>query len=623
MKAIMLMYDSLNRKMLEPYGCDWTRTPNFRRLAQRSVQFDHCYAGSLPCMPARRELHTGRYNFLHRSWGPLEPFDDSMPEILRENGVFSMLVSDHAHYWEDGGATYHNRYSCWQGQRGQEGDPWKAVPSLLDGTARVQNQDGMYFHSMGRLQRQDAVNRAFLDTEEKMPMARTFADGLEFLHLNHAADNWFLQIETFDPHEPFFVPEEYKAVYPDAYAGEPFDWPPYHQVTEDEPTREHLRMQYAALLSMCDKYLGKLLDAMDEYDLWKDTLLIVNTDHGYLLGEHGWWSKCCMPLYDEVVHTPLFVHDPRFTGADGQRRGQIVQTIDLPATILEFFGQPLPPDMQGKPLRTVIERNQPIRDCALFGVHGGHINVFDGRYVYMKAPEQANQPLYEYTLMPTHMRARFGVKELEKSRLVQPFSFTKNCPVLQIPKANGVTNDNFGDLLFGRGDPSAVREINNNSLTNAANYGDLLFDLETDSEQEHPLEDAEICARLAGCMVRLMHENDAPAEQFLRIGLPAEGPVTVQEIRRLACERSQKEQPPILPQYSWSRGAVNAYNTLVRFMPGDKKQLAVQTAEKELPVHARDGRIDCEMVLALLPLVLEEEYVEKLRYFVSIAGREL
>ena len=87
MKAIMVMFDSLNRHMLPPYGCDDVIAPNFKRLAERSVTFDNCYAGSLPCMPARREIHTGRYNFLHRSWGPLEPYDDSMPGILKANGI--------------------------------------------------------------------------------------------------------------------------------------------------------------------------------------------------------------------------------------------------------------------------------------------------------------------------------------------------------------------------------------------------------------------------------------------------------------------------------------------------------------------------------------------------------
>ena len=89
MKAILLMFDTLNLRMLAPYGCEWTITPNFSRLAERTITFDNCYAGSLPCMPARRELHTGRYNFLHRSWGPMEPFDDSMPQILSRDGVYT------------------------------------------------------------------------------------------------------------------------------------------------------------------------------------------------------------------------------------------------------------------------------------------------------------------------------------------------------------------------------------------------------------------------------------------------------------------------------------------------------------------------------------------------------
>ena len=102
MKAVMVMYDSLNRHMLPNYGCDWTLAPNFMRLGERAVTFDNHYVGSMPCMPARRELHTGRHNFLHRSWGPHEPFDDSTFTILKENGVYTHLVSDHYHYWEDG-----------------------------------------------------------------------------------------------------------------------------------------------------------------------------------------------------------------------------------------------------------------------------------------------------------------------------------------------------------------------------------------------------------------------------------------------------------------------------------------------------------------------------------------
>ena len=84
-------------------------------------------------MPARREMHTGRHNFLHRSWGPLEPFDDSMPELCHTAGVHSHKVTDHHHYWEDGGATYHQRFRTHEFVRGQEGDWWKGdVDKLRD-----------------------------------------------------------------------------------------------------------------------------------------------------------------------------------------------------------------------------------------------------------------------------------------------------------------------------------------------------------------------------------------------------------------------------------------------------------------------------------------------------------
>jgi len=109
----------------------------------------------------------------------------------------------------------------------------------------------------------------------------------------------------------FFTPQNYKDLYDHDYDGPDMDWPGYCKVTEPLEQVEHLCFQYAALLSMCDHYLGEVLDVMDEQDMWKDTMLIVNTDHGYLLGEHGWWAKMVQPVYDEIAHLPLFIWDPR------------------------------------------------------------------------------------------------------------------------------------------------------------------------------------------------------------------------------------------------------------------------------------------------------------------------
>ena len=325
-----------------------------------------------------------------------------------------------------------------------------------------------------------------------MPQARTFRLGMEFMRTNAAQDNWFLQIETFDPHEPFFTQAQYKELYPHDYQGPHFDWPPYSPVSEPPDQVAHVRMEYAALVSMCDHYLGQVLDLMDELDLWKDTLLIVCTDHGFLLGEHDWWAKIVQPFYNEVAHTPLFVWDPR-CGRRGERRSQLVQMIDFAPTLLEYFGLPIPKDMLGIVLKDTLTGDAPTREAVLFGVHGGHMNVTDGRYVYMRSCQQPdNTPLYEYTLMPTHMRARFAPDELQDIQLAEPFSFTKGCRTMKVPGRMWV-------------DP--------------ARFGTLLFDLEQDPGQAKPLQDPEVEVKMIRHMARLMKENDAPPEQFTRLGI--------------------------------------------------------------------------------------------------------
>ena len=484
MKTIMVMFDSLAKNFLPPYGNEWVKAPNFQRLAERSVTFDKCFVGSMPCMPARRDLHTGRLNFLHRSWGPIEPFDDSMPEILKNNGVYSHLVSDHYHYWEDGGATYHNRYSSWECIRGQEGDKWKAEvaePSIP-----------VY---AGESYRQDWINRKYTNTEATSTQARTFDKAEEFLRTNHCEDNWFLQVECFDPHPPFFVPEKYQNLYPHKYDGPHFDWPCYDKVKENETPEmiEHCRMLYAALVSMCDHSLGRILDFMDEQKMWEDTMLIVTTDHGFMLGEHNWWAFCRPPFWADVSVKPLHIWDPRCQRM-GERCNELVQTHDIPSTILEFFNIPVPKDMQGKVLRDTIAKNKAVREACIFGVFGGHVNCSDGRYVYMRAPvSEANAPLYNYTLMPTHMKGFFTGEELRTAELASPFEFTKDSKVL---KTKGKA-----------------------FMANAHSFGNLLYDLDNDPFQVNPIDNPAEQARLICHMRRIMHENDAPEEQYARLGL--------------------------------------------------------------------------------------------------------
>ena len=87
MKTILILMDTLQRKMIHAYNPGSEAiTPNIDRLAARSVVFDQHYIGSAPCMPARRDILTGRLNFLERNWGPVEPFDITFPALLRQRG---------------------------------------------------------------------------------------------------------------------------------------------------------------------------------------------------------------------------------------------------------------------------------------------------------------------------------------------------------------------------------------------------------------------------------------------------------------------------------------------------------------------------------------------------------
>lgn len=498
MKAIMIMFDSLRRDLLSVNGGP-IDTPNFERLASMAVSFESCYAGSLPCMPARRELHTGRYNFLHRSWGPLEPFDDSMPALLSENGVYTHLSTDHYHYVQDGGATYQGRYNSWVCNRGQESDQFIADLAFhASSDAPNQLSPETATERMRKARRiagwQNLKNREVVCGEDTYPMAMTFANGLNFLEQNSRYDSWFLQIETFDPHEPFTSPESFMGKYldPDDFSSP--DWPQYAPVHETNDAIAAMRAKYYALTSFCDAQMGKVLDMMDEKNLWEDTLLIVNTDHGFLLAEHDSWGKGTSPNYEELVHNPLFIYDPR-SKCKGESRKSLVQTIDIAPTVLEFFGIERPKSMLGFPLRKTIQSDCSVRDYALFGYFGAPLGITDGRHVLLHAVVDTSIQVHEYTLLPTHMKQFFSVDELKSAVLSKPFSFTK---CLQLLQTDAVINPRHLQSLRG---------------------GDLLFNVAFDPKQQNPIVDAETTERLLRAAAVLFKENDAPKELYEYYGL--------------------------------------------------------------------------------------------------------
>lgn len=510
MRVIFVLFDSLNRLALGSYG-GGLPTPNFDRFARRAVTFDTHYVGSLPCMPARRDIHTGRLSFPHRSWGPLEPFDNSFAEILKERGVHTHLVTDHAHYFEEGGATYHTRYSTWEFIRGQENDPWKAMvqPPLERFRERFSERHypfGREIDASSRMRLQHAINKEYMREEKDYPGPRCFAAALEFLEENRSADGWLLQIECFDPHEPFDAPARFRQAYDTGWNGGVLNWPFYEKVTDGAQEIAEIRANYAALVAMCDAYFGQLLDFMDAERMWEDTCLILTTDHGFLLSEHDWWGKNLQPYYEEISHIPLILHHPELAAKGGCREKALTQTYDLMPTLLDCFGVDAPAEVQGQSALSILSGEEKARQAGIFGMFGGPIGATDGRYAYYVYPPDLYAPgLHEYTLMPMHIRSMMSASELSTAELVGGFGFTRRMPVLKV------------DALRD------ARRIPNVDGRVFENRGTQLYDLASDPRQSKPFRDEEIEAGLGEKIREILVAHEAPREIYLRYGLREAG----------------------------------------------------------------------------------------------------
>ena len=511
-----MLFDSLNRLALGAYGGTAVETPNFDRFSKQSVTFDKHYVGSLPCMPARRDMHTGRLNFMHRPWGPLEPFDNSYAQLLSKHGVYSHLVSDHLHYFETGGWGYANAFDSWDFIRGQEYDPINVMTRPPIARFREQFDERQY--PMGEFTKnktitrgnttvdawrrsRHAINMEFMKTEDDFPTAKCFSRAFEFLNLNMESDDWFLQLECFDPHEPFTAPKRFNDAYKTGYEGKILDWPIYEKVSGSSAEIAQIRANYAALVAMCDEYFGKLLDWMDMAQAWDNTAIILTTDHGFLLGEHEWWGKNKMPYYDEIAHIPLMIWHPDNAGRSGSRVDAVTQTTDLMPTILDFHDVEPPTEITSVSMCNALAGQEGTRKAAMLGMFAGPVCITDGQYTYFQFPENLDAPAPPmYTVMPSHLDTLFSIDELKTSQLVEPFDFTKGAPVLCMQTSLD------------------VGETGLNCVKNWSN-GSVLFDLTTDPKQENPITQDDVKDRLVQLIAEEMANHDAPTATFSHYGL--------------------------------------------------------------------------------------------------------
>jgi arylsulfatase A-like enzyme len=378
LNVVLVLIDSLNRHHLSAYnGESPVLTPNLNAFAERAWRFDNHFVGSLPCMPARREIFAGRKEMMWRPWGPLEPYDARLPRLLEDGGYTAAIVTDHYHYWEEAANGYIQSFQGTELVRGHEHDFWKQpipagepVPWWVENIETWRPGKGRGYY---------ANVKDFQGEEDFFP-AKVMSGAVRWLKENNRRGPFFLQVESFDVHEPFDVPEPYASMYGEAAGREKFTvWPPY-QDTEQlvrfiaNTTPEELkfiRSQYLGKLTMVDRWFGELLNELDQLSLWKDTMVIVTTDHGHDLGERGTFGKQ-YPHYDSHANIPLFIWHPEHPG-NGQAVSALTQTVDLFATVLEATGVPISEHTQPELFATLEGRSERARSTPLRYVRAGGV----------------------------------------------------------------------------------------------------------------------------------------------------------------------------------------------------------------------------------------------------------
>jgi arylsulfatase A-like enzyme len=403
--VVLVVFDTLRKDALgsygerPPWGPDFPAiaTPNLDAFAAESVRYTHAYPESLPTLPARRALYTGQRTYpFHNGrfrlkgdfvpaagWGPIPEEQHTLAEIFGEAGFRTALVSDLYHQFKPS-KNFWRGFDEWQFVRGQETDPARSGPMptkeeldrWVPEELRVLRQRELDKSGLAPTNRTEFFSSRILRNmhdrvaEESWFNAQVMQGAARWLQQNSDArvggERVFLTVESFDPHEPWFVPEHYRRLYDDSDGREQVI-SPYAEVDLPADLLRRTRANYAGLVTMTDRWFGHLMEQLRVGGWLEDTLVVVASDHGHSLGEHGYIGKRQYPSEPEVVDVPLLVRHPHGLGAGTVDDGW-VQFHDVAATVLAATGVAAPEPIDGRSFwDATFHDGEPIRESVVVG----------------------------------------------------------------------------------------------------------------------------------------------------------------------------------------------------------------------------------------------------------------
>jgi len=350
--VILIGLDTLRGDHLHCAGLDWIETPHLDALAAAGVLFTDCLATAPWTGSSFASIFTGllpyRHGFLGGKYGRLADEYDTLAELFQEAGyataayvTINWLTHDHG---------------------------------MAQGFA-----EGEKFDDGGRGEEAPLVTRR----------------GLDFMRRNRNRP-FFLFLHYFDVHAPYTPPPPFDRMYYDGdlrAPGEPltdFLLSPANPVLRNPATYQHRAeryrwlegvtdwlypvRQYAAGVSFVDSHVGRVLAGLQELGLYDEALIVVVSDHGEHLREHGFHFTHALP-YQEAIHVPLIMKWPHQQHA-GSVVDDPVSTLDILPTILEVLGRPVPEGLDGRDVAPLVRGAGPAGSSLQIAEQGSHPQLY-------------------------------------------------------------------------------------------------------------------------------------------------------------------------------------------------------------------------------------------------------
>lgn len=352
-------------------GCDGNsqiQTPNIDRLAGQGILLKNTLANTPVCCPARANILTGKFahkNGMIANDLRLRETETTIAHVLAKAGYRTGFIGK----WHlDGGPR---------------------LPGFVPPGPRRQ---GFEYWAANECSHRHFDTHFFRDKETPIPIKRfeveTWTDlGIEFLRQSREdARPFFLTIQAGPPHNPYKAPEQYSKLYdPDKLQMRP-NWKP----GPNTPSKEEIA-EYYGMVTATDYELGRLLDALDRFQMSEDTIVLFASDHGDMLGSHG--QRLKRKPWEESIRVPGIIRYPRKFPA-GQTSDLLFSHVDFAPTLLGLCGLDVPKGMQGSDLSKNLAGNSAAApESAFFQIFGpyqggdiseGWRGVRTQRYMYAR-----------------------------------------------------------------------------------------------------------------------------------------------------------------------------------------------------------------------------------------------